>query len=283
MAVERVIEGLQIGTDMFMRQNIRNILKMIEALKQAVELADDNVKTTLKNYIDSVTTTLNDKLAQLQSELDEVRTLAEILTDAEKGQLEEILEKVLKTISQEGLLNRLCLTLPDGSNVSLLDFLRKMSTIPQVKSTSKVYDPNTNKIVTVKLVLVTDNGEREENMQLIETKDITDDSGNVVGRLYRYATNPEDGFYKIEYYVKSDVQLVNFLNQAYDFEYEVEETNPVITLEFEPCPYTDTVDEAIETAADINQDGTIGDTSTADTTTTDTSTTTTTDETGEDI
>jgi hypothetical protein len=274
--MERVVQGFEtLGTDMVNNWNTQTILEMLQLLKTYVDQADESVSTNLKNYIDTAVNQLNAAVSNLQTELDEVRTLAEILSDAEKGQLEEILNNVFKKISQEGLLNRLCLTLPDGTKVSLSDLLIKIATRPEIKSIEYVYDETGKEIISAKVTLSDGYNERVEILTR-EVQDVTDENGNVIGRLYTFKNNPQDNYYQLVAQVKTAIQVINWINKTYEIWKLVRKTKPVITLNFEACPYTDTVEQAIDQATDINQDGQIGDTTTAetsDTTTTDTSST----------
>jgi hypothetical protein len=286
--MERVVQGFEtLGTDMVNNWNTQTIIEMLQLLKTYVEQSDESVKTNLTNYIDTALNQVNSAISNLQSELDEVRTLAEILSDAEKGQLEEILNNVFKKISQEGLLNRLCLALPDGTKVSLSDLLIKIATRPEIKSVEYVYDETGKEIISVKVTLTDGYNDRVEIFDR-EVQDVTDDEGNLIGRLYTFKNNPQDGYYQLITQVKTAIQKINWINKTYEIWKILKKTKPVITLNFEACPYTDTVDEAIDQATDINQDGVIGDTTTAETssdTTSSDSTTTSSDSTvtGSDI
>ena len=283
--MERVVKGLEtLGTDMVNNWNVQTILEMLQMLKTHIEQSDEVVRTNLTNYVDTAINQINNAINNLRNELDEVRTLAEILSDAEKGQLEEILNNVFKKISQEGLLNRLCLALPDGSKVSLSDLLVKIATRPEIKAVEYVYDNAGKEIISVKVTLTDGYNDRVEIFNR-EVQNITDDNGNLVGRLYTFKNNPQDGYYQLVAQVKTAIQTIDWVNGTYEIWKLVRKTKPVITLSFEACPYTDTVEQAIDQATDINQDGVIGentpaetDTSTentsessSDTTTTDTS------------
>jgi hypothetical protein len=263
--MERVVQGFEnLATLAIHNYNIKTFEKIIKTIELAVQQGDENVSTNLKNYVDTLNAQVATKLKDLDEQIKEVRSLAQILTDAEKGQLEEILNNVLKTIAQEGLLNRLCVTLPTGENVSLADLFNKVATIPQVKKIFYTYDQSTGELVSVKAVLTDGYKDREEIFNFDKTP-IKDDKGNVIGYMITYSNNPQDGYYKLVGYFKYSVKQIEVFKQTFEWCDELlEEGRPVVDLQFEACPYNDTVEEAIDKASDINQDGQVGDTTTAE-------------------
>jgi len=262
---QRTISGLEtLGTDLVNNWNIKTVIEMIQYLDQATQNADEQVRTALQNQINTVKQQLDQAIQNLQSEIDEVRTLAEILTDAEKGQLEQILDNVFKTMAQEGLLNRLCVTLPDGQKASLQDVLIKVLTRPEIKKEEYIYDETGKDITSVKVVLTDSYTEREEVLTR-QVQNVTDNDGNVIAKLYIFKNNPTDNYYQLVKQIKIKEFNVPLRDKTYTYRQKLSETRFVIDLQFANCPYSDTVNQAIDKAADINQDGVIGDNTQAQT------------------
>jgi len=256
MAMERVIDAKGTAAAIVNNYNAKTFINLLKAFEIAMQQGDEKVRNELKNYIDTIKNDIAQQLQNLDEELKETKKLAEILTDAQKGQLEKILENVLKTISEEGLLDRLCFKTPDGVSVSMRDALIKLMTIPQVVDKEFIYDEN-NLINGLK-VTFTDGVNRRTEILPAKIDKITDTDGKLIGYKYTYVKNTEDGFYKLEKVDKFYVDVYKILGKDWYLLRPWYESNFVINIEFEPCPYTDTKDQAIEKAADINQDGKIG-------------------------
>lgn len=242
---------------------LKSVLDFISQLSSVVETVRTQDKAELQQAINTLQQTLNDKVAQLQSEIDEVKTLAEILNDYEKGQIEQILETVLQKLANQGLLDRLCVQTPEG-NISIKDLLGKIIYAEKIIAEDLQFDQSTNEITGIVLTISDGLNTRTEVLTKTSEQDETDNNGNLLYKRLIFQTDNWGGkkgvtvTKEIRYIPKQVTvsigkQVVQQVVPLYKGESKI-----VLNLQVAACPYTTSTDKAIEQAADINQDGTIG-------------------------
>ena len=259
---------------------LKSVLDLISQLATVVETVRTQDKAELQQAINTLEQTLNDKVAQLQSEIDEVRTLAEILNDYEKGQIEQILETVLQKLANEGLLDRLCVQTPEG-NVSIRDLLGKIIYSEKIIAEDLQFDQSTGEITGIVLTISDGLNTRTEVLTKTAEQDVTDDNGNLLYKRLVFQTDKWGGqegvtvAKEIRYIPKQvSVSIGNQVVQQVVPLYKGE-SKIVLNLQVAACPYTTSTEEVIEQASDVNQDGTVGPTDTQQSDTTQTTDTTT--------
>ena len=263
MAVQRPLGAGSVGKQIVDHYNFEALLELISQLATTIQSVRDQDLSDVQNQITNLQQLLNQKVQDLQGQIDEVRTLAQVLDDYEKGQIEKILDDVFHKLAAEGLINRLCLTLPTGENVSLKDLLVKLTFAERVIGRQYVYDPETEQLTGIKLVVTDGMNTREEILNYKTTQDVTDANGNLLYKVDVFETNNWGGtkatVQKKIYYLPR-AYTVSFANQQITKEVRlyVGEDDIVLSLDVQACPYQTEVDQAIEQAVDINHDGVIG-------------------------
>jgi len=256
------------GTKILFNHNIvelQNFLKnLIQKLAQ-VRTADN---TNLKNYTDSKILEVNQQIQNLQSQLDEVRSLADQLTRKEREELEAILNEVLKKLSQDEILAKLAIKDANGNEISVFDALKKILFREEVIEERLGPEDTDHNVPSYIEVVVSDGvNTRTEHLAFKEIQEVTDNSN--YDTIIVYETNTWGGVEGIVVQKKIYAKKIGgeTVTIAEDLGISIEtpvqyldrgESFLIRDLVIEQPQYTGDTEQAIDEATDINNDGVIG-------------------------
>jgi hypothetical protein len=257
-----------IGQAVVNHYNLETAMALISNLATTLDQVITDTENNLSQQLQATAEDLQNKINDLQSQMDEVRTLAEILGEYEKGQVEQMIESALQTLLDKGLLNRLVVQVGD-ENVSLQDLILKTAYKEEFSGVDLVIDPETEEIQGIQYTVVNNDGTtRTEILNLSDTQDITDDNGNY---LYTEETYTKDKWGGID--GVTAVKKIRYIKRAFNtavkgraisstFRLYKGEDFIVFEIPLTTITFSETEEEAIKEAADVNQDGTVGPTDT---------------------
>ena len=210
------------------------------------------VVNAAQNQFNELSSELQTAVADLQNQLNVVMQKAEVLEDFELGQVEEALKELLTNLDAAGLFETLCIDI-GGQKYKLFSVVQALVSADKVVKTDYNWDADNDNLSSVTFTL--DDG---SSVVLNATvNDITDDSGEVVGKEFVYQTNNWKGLpasFTLKFKKVADTYSVLGENVEHVEWLPTEQTNIVFDLNPEPC----TAATVESTTPDLNEDGTIG-------------------------
>jgi hypothetical protein len=256
--MKNVLHDGGIGAAIVNHYNIESAMALISKLATATSQEFANLDQNLTNKVNDVKNLLDQRYQEVKNELEEIRTLAEILNAYEKGQVKEIIEEALLNLDAKGFLERMSVETPTGS-VSLKDLVVKTAFREDLSGVRLVIDPETEEIKAIEYhVLNPDGTERKEilNYSADDTKDVTDDNGNY---LYTDEVYKKEGWGGIDglvamkhVYAKKrpySTQVGNTGVQQ-DFKLYIGEDFLIFDIDIQDLVYQESDEEAIKEAVE---------------------------------
>ena len=245
--MKNVIATSGLSGSLLSNMNAQSSMAMLNAMTLAAQENDELVKNGAHNELVDVKNQLTTRLGELSTELQEVRSLAEILSGDELTQIEAILRQVVDSPRMQALFDSLSITV-GSEQYSAKAVLAALATMDKEAEGEFVYDEN-NTVSAYRMKLA------EDGMIITFAATTTDDQ-NTGLRTVNFATNDFRGVpadFNFVYYTRKTA--VQRFGKSFDEVSYAEKSHRNVLLNLMLSAYSSTPDPVPDVDGNGNNTG----------------------------